>query len=87
MASQRVPRGPAGGRLRVASMATQSCWRPHGTQPRARRVASSPQLAMGAATVWPTPPSPFERRLQILNEKHLRTDASQTLIQTHLLGV
>jgi len=38
--------GPAGGRHRVASMATQSSWRPHGTRPRARRGASSPQLAM-----------------------------------------
>jgi len=58
-ASQRVPRGPAGRRLRVASMATQSWWRLHGTRPRARRAASSPQLAVGAATVWPTPSSPF----------------------------
>jgi len=34
-------------------------WRSHGTRQRARRAASSPQLAMGAVTVWPTPPSPF----------------------------
>jgi len=51
-ASQRVPRGPAGGRLRVVSMTTQSWWRPHGTRARAWQAASSPQLTMRAATVW-----------------------------------
>ena len=64
-------KGSCGRTTPCRQMATQSWWRPHGTQPRARRAASSPQLPMGAVTVWPTPPSPFS------NSEHTKATISQ----------
>jgi len=58
MASRRVRRGPEGGRFRVASVATQSWWRSHGTRPMVRWGACSSQLAVGAATVCQRPTHP-----------------------------